>query len=93
MRSIGRKSLRRYSGGCEELCDNGELGEEGWECGVRVGMNEENCEGKTIFFCTVPLPLLRSSQLFSVVLVCEPLPRALNPWPFIPCVYLQVVTL
>jgi hypothetical protein len=93
MRSIGRKSLRRYSRGCEELCDNGELEEEGWECGVRVGKNEKNCEGKTILFCTVPLPLLCNFQLFSVVLVRKPLPRALNPWPFISCVYLQVVTL
>jgi len=32
MRSWGEKRLRRYSGGCEELCNNGELGEEGWDC-------------------------------------------------------------
>jgi hypothetical protein len=88
-----KKEFEKIFWGCEELCDKGELGEEGWECGVRVGMNKKNYEGKTILFCTVPLPLLRSFQLFSVVLVCKPLPRALNPWPFIPCVYLQVVTL
>jgi hypothetical protein len=92
MLSIGGKSLRRCSGGCEELCDNGELGEEGWEYCVRVKMNEKkNCEGKTIYFA--PLPLLRSFQLFSAVPLCKPLPHALYPWPFIPCVYLQVVTL